>query len=137
MWPLTNYQPLKSAALNDKVRRYRSHLATLSPDRLKLFQTEECTKGPVADDLVQTTKQFAQEVVADNPHVQAVRPCIGKHFLSISIILRPGIDPEACRLPEFYHGYMVDITPRPILPGNRELSVQPASGADGGGRTLW
>ncbi len=120
MWPLTNYRPFRSSALNDLVRRYKSHLATLPPDRLKLLETEECTKGPLLEDLLQTTKQFAREVVADNPHVREVRPGIGRRLLSIDVILRPGIDAEACRLPEFYRGYMVCPTPRPILPGDRE-----------------
>jgi len=120
MWPLNNCRVFRSSELNDKVRRYRSHLATLPPDRLKLLATEECTKGPLLEDLVQTTNQFAREVVADNPHVQEVRPGIGRRFLTIDVILRPGTDPEACRLPEFYRGYMVNPKPRPILPGDRE-----------------
>ncbi len=120
MWPLSKCRIFESPDLNDKVRRYRSHLATLTPERLKLFEIEDCTKGPLLEDLLQTTKQFARDVVGHNPRVEEVRPGIGRSVLSIDVMLRPGIDPQDCQLPEFYQGYMVNPTPRPILPGNRE-----------------
>src|SRR5262245_9733135 len=119
MWPLTDRKELRgpeSAQTRELERRYREHLATQPPDRLKLFESEVSSlsaKGPVLNaslmaDCVQTAKDFKHEL-ADNPDIAEVRPGYSKDYLCISVLVKPGVDINGCRerFPEFFRGYMV------------------------------
>ncbi len=114
MWPISDKIPSsrrpKSPWAKEFERRYKEHLATLPPERTKLFETEDDPpwNGPLGHDLIRTVARFKDDF-ANNPKVEQVHPGLSSSikYVFIAVVLKPGVEPKTCGLPEFYQGYWV------------------------------
>lgn len=114
MWPNSDKIPPsqrpKSARMKELERHYREHLATLPPERVKLFEIDDKPpwNGKLGHDLVKTVEDFKAEM-ANNPAIEQALPGVSAkpEYAFISVHLKPGLEPQAFGLPEFYRGYWV------------------------------
>jgi hypothetical protein len=120
MWPLpdknASLRRPKSARAKEFERRDREHLATIPPERVKLFENDEYPAGSnlkLMRDLINTVAAFKNEM-RGNPSIEEVRPGAATEYVCISVILKPGIDIQTSGLPEFYRGYWVRASARAI-----------------------
>ena len=114
MWPISDKIPSsrrpKSPWAKAFERRYKEHLASMPPERITLFETEDDPpwNGKLGHDLVKTVAEFKDEI-GDDPKVEEVSPgfSVTIKYVFISVVLKPGVEPKTCGLPEFYRGYWV------------------------------
>lgn len=115
MWPisdkLSTSQRPKSIWAKEFERRYREHLATLPPERRVILESDKdppWEDAKLMQDLLRTVGDFKAEMGNDS-RIEQVRPgaSISIKYVFISVILKPGIEPQTCGLPEFYRGYWV------------------------------